>query len=91
MQTKQGTSQTERLGDLVVAAYEISGAVASDRATADELAARHLERVLVRGPNVRLVVALKGLARELARASVRPARSTVRDRDWAPARLAVAR
>jgi hypothetical protein len=84
MQTQQGISQTQRLGDFVAAAYEVSSAVAPDRAMANALAARHLERVLARGANVRLVAALRGLARELAPARVRRARSNVRDTGGAP-------
>ena len=89
MQTKQADS--EKLGEVVAAAYAVSSAITSDRTTAAELAPRHLERVLDRGCNARLVAALRGLARELAPMPVRTVRPSARDAAWAPARLAVAR
>ena len=91
MQTNKLSEQTKKLGDVITAAYEVSDAITSDRAMADELAARHLERVLVRGGNLRLVAALRDLARELAPARARAVRSKPRDARWAPARLAVGR
>ena len=91
MQNNNLSAQTKKLGDVITAAYAVSGAITSDRATADELAARHLERVLVRGANLRLVAALRDLARELAPAGTRAVRSNPRDARWAPARLAVGR
>ena len=66
MHTEQSQSETQQLGDAIVAAYEVSSTVTSNRGTASDLAARHLERVLVRGANVRLVAALRDLAGELA-------------------------
>ena len=54
-----------RFEQVVEAAFELGGAIAPDRATAAELATRHLERVLVRGRNAHLLVTLKNLAREL--------------------------
>lgn len=66
MQTKETDSQTQQLGEAIIAAYDLSSAVASDRTTAKKLAARHLARVLVHGANERLVAALRELARELA-------------------------
>ena len=89
MQTKQADS--ENLGAVVAAAYAVSSAITSDPGAASELAARHLERVLVRGCNARLVAALRGLARELTPTSARVVRASVRDGAWAPQRLAVAR
>jgi len=65
MQTQRSQSETQQLGDAIVAAYEVSRTVTSDRGTAGELAARHLERVLVRGANARLVAVLRDLASEL--------------------------
>jgi hypothetical protein len=91
MQTQQPSVQTKKLGDVIAAAYEMSTAVASDGATANELAARHLERVLTRGANMRLVAALRGLARQLAPSRAHTARSDVHGKTWAPRRLAVAR
>jgi hypothetical protein len=57
MQTKHLDSQTQKVGDAVVAAFDLGNSVAGDRAIAGELAARHLERVLVRGSNARLAAA----------------------------------
>jgi hypothetical protein len=54
-----------QLGEVVVAACELGSRVAGDPATAAELAARRLERVLVRGGNLRLEAALAELANEL--------------------------
>jgi hypothetical protein len=66
------TSGTQNLGDLVAASYDLGQAIAQESATAAELAARHLERVLVRGANLRLNVALARLARELGPLSAAP-------------------
>ena len=71
MQTNQLVPQKKKLEDAITAAYEVSDAITPDRAMANALAARHLERVLVRGANVRLIAALESLARELAPARVR--------------------
>jgi len=78
MQTTQALAQTEELVDVITAAYEVSDSVAPDQAITSELAARHLERVLVRGANLRLVAAMRQLAAELGaptRASGSPERS----------------
>jgi len=91
MQTNQLIAQTKRLGDVITAAYEVSDEISPDRAVANELAARHLERVLVRGANLRLVAALRDLARELAAPGAQVVRSNVRDAGWAPPKLAVGR
>jgi hypothetical protein len=56
---------TKDLGDLVAASYDVGSAIAHDPKAAAELAGRHLERVLVRGANLRLMAALKRLSREL--------------------------
>jgi hypothetical protein len=88
MQTNQTGHGTEQLGDAIAEAYEMSSAVASNRTTASELAARRLERVLARGANARLVSALRDLARELAPVRVR---LDGRGKTWAPASLAAAR
>ena len=67
MQTREQNQPKARLGEVVEAAYALGSLVAAaDRATASDLAARRLERVLVRGRNRHLAVALAGLARELA-------------------------
>ncbi len=78
MQTKHEISTTLTLGEAVAAAYELGSAVAPDRATAADLAARHLERVLVRGSNARLALALEDLARDLAPAGPRAIRARAR-------------
>lgn len=72
-----GESQTQSLGEIVAAAYELGVTIASDRGVAAELAARHLERMLARGRNVRIAAALVDLASELepARAHAAPSRS----------------
>jgi hypothetical protein len=75
MQTKHEISTTPTLGEAVAASYELGSAVASDRATAANLAARHLERVLGRGSNARLAIALADLARDLAPARPRAIRA----------------
>ena len=91
MGTRHTDSDMQQLGDAIAAAYAVSTTVSSNSTTASELAARHLERVLVRGANVRVVAALRELASELAPARARASRPTARDLAWAPARLAVAR
>ena len=91
MQTQHSKLQGKKLGDLIAAAYEMSSAVASDGATANELAARHLERVLARSANLRVVAALRGLARELTPTHARAAHPGVHGRAWTPPPLAVAR
>ncbi len=75
MRTKYEIATTPTLAEAVAAAYELGSAVAPDRATAADLAARHLERVLVRGSNARLALALADLARELAPAGPRARRA----------------
>jgi hypothetical protein len=91
MQTHQSKSGTEQLGEAIAAAYETSTALAPNGTTASELAARRLERVLARGANVRLVAALRDLARELAPVRMRSARSDGDGTSWAPTSLAAAR
>jgi hypothetical protein len=91
MQSHQSKSGTEQLGEAIAAAYESSTAVAPNSTTATELAARHLERVLARGANVRLVAALRDLAREFAPIRVRSSQSDGHGRTWAPTSLAAAR
>jgi hypothetical protein len=66
MQTKHEISTTPTLGEAVETAYQLGSAMTPDRATAVGLAARRLERVLVRGRNERLALALADLARDLA-------------------------
>ena len=66
MQTKNGLPS---LGDVVAASYDLGAALAPDAQTAAELTARHLERVLARGANLRVMAAIASLSREL-----RPAR-----------------
>lgn len=65
MQSKKERSRAPMFGEVVAAAYELSNAVAPDRATAADLAVRHVERVLLHGRNTRLVAALKELDRLL--------------------------
>jgi hypothetical protein len=64
MQTRDQKSEGLKLGDIVSASYELGSAV--DRAMAGELAARRLGRLLARGRNARLAVALSDLSRDLA-------------------------
>lgn len=66
MQTRNRASEGPELGDAVAAFYELGNAVAPDRATAGDLAARCLGRMLARGGNGPLAVALTDLARDLA-------------------------
>jgi hypothetical protein len=66
MQTREQSPPKPRLGEVVEAAYALGSLVAAtDRETASDLAARRLERVLARGGNRHLAIALAGLAREL--------------------------
>ena len=65
MQTRDRTAEGPKLGDAVAAFYELGNAVASDRATARDLAARCVGRRLSRSGNVRLAATLTDLAREL--------------------------
>lgn len=69
MRTDSRSTGTPTLGDVVVAAYDSGRAVASDRDSAAELAARYVERVLLREHNTRLLVALVQLAREVGPAN----------------------
>lgn len=62
MRTNDSNSDVPNVGEMIAAACEMGSAVASDPALANELAARHLERVLVRGSNARLAAALAVLA-----------------------------
>lgn len=66
MQTRDQKPEGPKLGDVVAASYELGSAVAPDRALAGDLAARRLGRILARGRNARLAVALSDLARDLA-------------------------
>ena len=66
------------LGEVVAAAYEVGSQVTPDPVVAAKLAARRLERVLVRGANRRLQSALSELARELEPAARRVSRSRAR-------------
>jgi hypothetical protein len=66
MQAREQNLPKPRLGEVVEAAYALGNLVTTDRATASDLAARRLERVLARGSNRHLAAALAGLARELA-------------------------
>jgi hypothetical protein len=66
MQTKNPKSGGPKLGDMVATIYELGSAVAPDRATAGDLAARSLGRILARGHNARLAITLSDLARDLA-------------------------
>lgn len=65
MQTRDQKLEGPKLGDIVAASYELGRAVAPDRATAGVLAARRLGRLLARGRNARLALALSDLARDL--------------------------
>jgi hypothetical protein len=87
MQSHQSERGAERLGDAIAIAYEMSSAIASNRTTASELAARRLGRVLARGANARLVAALRDLARELAPVRLQAARPEG-GRAWSPPSLA---
>ena len=78
MQTKHLDSQTQTLGDAVVAAFDLGNTVGCDRATAGELAARHLARVLVLGSNARLAATIAKLARELTPTRARVGRGEFR-------------
>lgn len=66
MQIEHQNPKATKLGEIVIAAYDLGSAVASDPATAGDLAARHLERLLLRGGNARVVAALADLAQDLA-------------------------
>jgi hypothetical protein len=66
MQPSYEDVPAHQLGEVVAAAYELGTLVAPDRTMAADLAARHLERMLVRSGNARLVAAVADLARELA-------------------------
>ncbi len=77
------------LGAMVEKLFEQGNAVADDAVAAADLAARRLERVLVRGGNARLAVALADLALELAPASSRrPRRSDTQSQSFPAARAA---
>jgi hypothetical protein len=71
MQTKNRNGMAPNLGEMVEAAYDLGEAMTPNSATVSELAARHLERVLVRGSNARLMAMLENLAAELAPMTVR--------------------
>jgi RNA polymerase-binding transcription factor DksA len=67
MPTKHAESRRHTLGEIVAAAYDLGSAVAMDPGGVSAFAARHVERALVRGDNLRVAVALSGLARDLSR------------------------
>ena len=91
MHTRNQNPEAPKLGEIVAAAYELGSTLTPDRATATDLAARHLERVLVRGGNARLVAALADLGRELAAQGPRARRPRVQTRSWTTTQLAAAR
>jgi hypothetical protein len=64
-------SKILNLGAMVEKLFEQGSTVADDAVAAADLAARRLERVLVRGGNARLAFALADLALELAPVSPR--------------------
>ena len=66
MQTTTQNSKKLSLGAMVEALCQDAGTVATDAPSVADLAAHRLERVLVRGGNLRLAAALAALARELA-------------------------
>jgi hypothetical protein len=66
MRTRNQNSKSPKLGDMVAALYELGSSVFDERGLAGELAARQLGRLLARGRNERLTVALTNLARDLA-------------------------
>lgn len=66
MTTTNRNGTTLSLGAMVEKFFDQAEAAAGDAATAAELAARRLERVLTRGGNTRLALALSELAVELA-------------------------
>ena len=65
MQTRNQSSKGPKLGDMVAALYELGSSAFDDRGLAGDLAARQLGRLLARGRNERLTVALTSLARDL--------------------------
>lgn len=67
MPTKHAESRRHTLGDIVAAAYDLGSAVAPDPEAGSAFAARHVEHALMRGDNLRVAVALSGLARDLSR------------------------
>jgi hypothetical protein len=71
MQTKDRSGMAPNLGEMIEAAYDLGESLTPDPAAAAELAARHLERVLVRGSNARLMAMLENLAAELSPMTVR--------------------
>ena len=72
--TMNESSKTVTLGATVEMLVASADAVGATGSTAAELAAHRLERVLVRGGNVRLAAALADLAGELAPVSSNPRR-----------------
>jgi hypothetical protein len=64
--------RAKNLGDLIAASYDFGSAIAPNATTAAELVTRHVARVLARGANPRLGVALAVLGRDL-----RPRRAPV--------------
>jgi hypothetical protein len=77
MQTTDRIAKTLSLGAVVEMICRQESAVAIDQNAVADLAARRLERVLVRGGNARLAAALATLAQELAPTS---SRATTRSR-----------
>jgi hypothetical protein len=90
MLRRNQNSEALKFGDIVEAAYELGSLLAPDRAMAGDLAARHLERVLVRGGNLRLVAELADLARDLAPSASHARRSRSHARPSGSAQLAAA-
>jgi hypothetical protein len=66
MPTHNRNPESSRSAEVVEAGCESGGALGSDGAMAVDHAARRLERVLVRGHNVRIQAALAALALEFA-------------------------
>ncbi len=69
MQSSGQTSDALKLGEVIEALCELGSAIAPDPRMAADLATHRLERVLLRGENVRLTADLTELARELARST----------------------
>ena len=69
MKTTNQNSKKLSLSATVEMLCQDAGAVAPDDGSAADLAARRLERVLVRGGNMRLAAALAALGQELVPAS----------------------
>lgn len=85
MQTTNQNSTKLTLGAMVEKLCRQGSAVAADHTAGADLAARRLERLLVRGGNVRLATALADLAQELAPVAVGTRRHSKADRFFARA------